>query len=262
MRKENKQPDVWNDTVEASQETVDTVETIEDITTVDALKPVKPVVKYSLAGLKADFTNGKDLEQFVFDETNVSLKLRGVDPEKKFVIALAVLNGDDIDPVYLTDANPYIDNKEIIPEDPLKPIPARDAKLPPRDTLQNVFHSFNVPHPDQGMRALDAKVRVAFRKYQNGAISYEVEGPLEKHSHGEKMDKYGRARPEKYVWVDPRTGEQMLRDSNGNYTKMGQRLRTLMESHRVNKDETHWSIWIDRDFTSFQQNAIDNPWEQ
>jgi hypothetical protein len=76
------------------------------------------------------------------------------------------------------------------------------------------------------------------------------------------MDKYGRARPEKYTWVDPRTGEQMLKDANGSYTKMGQRLRTLMESYRVNKDSSQWSLWIDRDFTSFNQNAIDNPWQQ
>jgi len=265
MKKDNKkQQDVWGEgTVEDNQEIVETVETVEETVipaSVNDLKPSRPT--YTLAGLKADFQNVKDLQQFVFDETNVSLKLQGVEPDVKFKVALAVLNNEDIDPVYLTNANPYVENKELIPEDPIKPIPMRDKRLPSRDTLQNVFHSFNVPHPDTEMRALDAKVRVAFRKYQSGEISYEVEGPLEKHSIGEKMDKYGRARPEKYVWVDPRTGEQLLRSADGSFTKMGQRLRTLMESYRVNKNESQWSMWVDRDFTSFNQNAIDNPWDE
>ena len=262
MKKETKQVDVWGeDTVEDNQEVVETVEIEEAVvpSSVNDLKPSRPT--FTLAGLKADFQNVKDLQQFVYDETQVSLKLQGVDPEVKFTVALAVLNNEDIDPVYITGNNPYVDNKELIPEDPLKPIPQRDKRLPSFDKLQNLFHSFTVPHPDTEMRALDAKVRVCFRKYETGEISYEIEGPLEKHSIGEKMDKYGRARPEKYTWVDPRTGEQMLKDANGSYTKMGQRLRTLMESYRVNKDSSQWSLWIDRDFTSFNQNAIENPWQ-
>jgi hypothetical protein len=124
----------------------------------------------------------------------------------------------------------------------------------------SIYHDFNVPHPDTNMRALDAKVKVCFKTYADSSISYEIIGPLEKHAQGEKLDKYGRARPEKFVWVDPRTGEQAVRYSNGQYTKMGQRLRTLMESKRVNRNQSVWSVWIDRDFVTFNQSSIDNPW--
>ena len=171
-----------------------------------------------------------------------------------------MLRNEEVDPKYITGANPYVDNKEIIPEDPIKPIPARDPRLPQEEPM-TIFHDMTIPHPDAEMRAQDAKVKCAFRTYANGAISYEIIGPLEKHSVGEKLDKYGRSRPEKFVWVDPRTGEQALRLADGSFTKMGRRLRTLMESKRVNKDQTVWSIWIDRNFTQFNQDAVENPWD-
>jgi len=31
-------------------------------------------------------------------------------------------------------------------------------------------------------------------------------------------------------------------------------------SKKVNKDQSVWSIWIDRDFVSFNQGSIENPW--
>jgi hypothetical protein len=34
---------------------------------------------------------------------------------------------------------------------------------------------------------------VVFRKYKNGMISYEVEGPIEPRPVGEKIDKFGRS---------------------------------------------------------------------
>ena len=226
---------------------------------IDDLKPPRPKLEYSLAGLKADFPTAKELEQFVFDETSVSLKLKGIDPEKKYEVALAVLNDQEVDLKYISGANPYVDNTELIPEDPIKPIPARDPRLPKEEAM-SVFHDFSVPHPDREMRALDAKVICMFRTYADGSISYEIQGPLEKHAQGEKLDKYGRSRPEKFVWIDPRTGEQAIRYANGQYTKMGQRLRTLMESKRVNRNQSFWSVWIDRNFTAYNQDAIENPW--
>lgn len=272
MKKPTGKPvDVWNDDVNTPQDeqvyeamepsTVDTdfnAEALATITTVDALKPER--IEYSLEGLKDDFPTATELEKFVFDETRVSLKLKGLAPQKKYEVALAVLNGDDVDMRYITGVNPYVDNNDLIPEDPVKPIPKRDPKLPQAAQVMSVFHDMAVPHPDYNMRAVDAKVVCQFKTYDDGSISYEIMGPLEKQSFGEKVDKYGRPRPEKFVWVDPRTGEQAVRYADGTYTKMGQRLRTLMESKRVNRTQSFWSVWIDRSFTQFNQGAIDNPW--
>ncbi|CAB5206972.1 hypothetical protein UFOVP180_3 [uncultured Caudovirales phage] len=264
MKKDAKQPDVWNeDTALDAEVTVDlALETLPEPESVNDLKPQAATTRqmeYSIAGLKEDFPTAKELEQFVFDETRVALKLKGIDPAKKYEIAYAVLTGADIDSKYITGVNPYLDNNELIPEDPLQDIPRRDPKLP-NETYMSVYLDMNVPHPDKEMRSLGAKVHCRFMTYPSGAISYEITGPLEKHSQGEKLDKYGRSRPEKFVWVDPRTGEQAIRYSDGTYTKMGQRLRTLMEARRVNKQQTVWSIWIDRSFTQFNRGAIDNPW--
>ena len=262
MKKNNTpQPDIWNEDVadSLSQEQVEEFQPTEAAIpqTVNDLKP--PKIEYSLAGLKGDFPTAKELEQFVFDETHVALKLKGIDPEKKYEIALAVLNNESVDPQYISGANPYVDPAEMIPEDPLKPIPRRDPRLPKAEPLC-VFHDMTVPHPDSNMRALDARVTVCFKTYEDGSISYEVVGPLEKQSYGEKVDKYGRPRPEKFVWIDPRTGEQGLRYSDGSYSRMGQRLRSMMEMKRVNRTQSVWSVWIDRNFTAFNQDAIENPW--
>lgn len=261
MKKEKTQ-DPWNE-IDEPLEPLEAIqpEEVPEITSVEDLRPTPEPrnVDYSIAGLKADFPSAKELEQFVFDETSVSLKLKGIDPEKKYELALAVLKNEAIDTKYISGANPYVDNTELIPEDPIKPIPRRDPRLPQEDPM-NIFHDFNVPHPDSNMRQLDAKVICQFKKYKDGSVSYEILGPLEKHSVGEKLDKYGRSRPEKIVWIDPRTGEQAIRYADGQYTRMGQRLRTLMESKRVNKNSSIWSTWIDRDFTRFTQDAVGNPW--
>ena len=270
MKKTTTKSDPWNDsqelpevpeTLTLSQEEVEALDlTKVEVSSVEDLKPNRqPSRKFSMAGLKGDFPTAKELEQFVFDETHVSLKLKGIDPETKYEIALAVLNGDEVDPAYITGANPYLDNTELIPEDPIRPIPARDPLLPKGEPM-TVFHDFNVPHPDGDMRALDSKVVCQFKTYEDGTISYEIMGPLEKHEVGQKLDKYGRNRPEKFVWIDPRSGEQAIRYANGQYTKMGQRLRTLMESKRVNRTQSFWSVWIDRDFTQFNQSSVENPW--
>ena len=270
MKKTTTPPvDVWNDAPLEDADTstpppyavepehLDFEESLDTITSVNDLKP--QAIEYSLEGLKEDFPTALELEKFVFDETRVSLKLKGLAPAKKYEIALAVLRNEDIDPRYITGSNPYVSNDDLIPEDPIKPIPRRDPRLPNKQWMA-VFHDMALPHPDANMRAVDAKVVCQFKTYDDGTISYEILGPLEKQSYGEKVDKYGRPRPEKYIWIDPRTGEQAVRYADGSYSKMGQRLRTLMESKRVNRTQSFWSIWIDRDFTQFNQGAIDNPW--
>jgi hypothetical protein len=254
-------PNPWNDSVEDNTPEPELLPEPEPEVIAQVASPQVPVtLEYSLEGLKADFPSAKELEQFVFDETSVSLRLKGIDPERKYELALAVLQNEDIDPKYITGANPYVDNKELIPEDPIREVPKRDPRLPQAEPV-NVFHDFNMPHPDPEMLAQDAKVKCAFKLYEDGSISYEILGPLEKHAIGEKLDKYGRSRPEKMVWVDPRTGEQAVRLRDGTFTKMGRRLKTVMETRRVNKTKSVWNTWIDRDFAVFNQDAVDNPWK-
>ena len=257
-------PDPWNnadapETLEPEQVQVSSEPELL-ITTVEDLKPQRThQMEYSLEGLKADFPNSRELEQFVFDETQLSLKLKGIDPALKYEIALNVLTGQDIDLKYITGANPYVDNTELIPEDAQRARPPRDPRLPQEEAM-STYHDFNVPHPDASMRAVDAKVICQFKTYGDGSISYEIMGPIERQSVGSKLDKFGRERPEKIAWMDPRTGEQAVRYKDGSYSKMGQRLRTLMESKRVNKTDSVWNIWIDRSFTHFNKDALDNPW--
>ena len=176
------QPDVWNvDSTHSNAATpaeqpmepeeIEFEELADMPRSVDALKP-EPI-EYSLEGLKDDFPTALELEKFVFDETRVSLKLKGLAPSKKYEIALAVLNNQDVDPRYLTGANPYVDNNDLIPEDPIKPIPKRDPRLPKGEAM-SVFHDMTVPHPDYNMRAVDAKVICQFKTYDDGSISYEI----------------------------------------------------------------------------------------
>lgn len=213
---------------------------------------------YDLEGLKNDFPTAGELELFVYNETKVKLNLKGRSNELKYKVALDVLNGIEVDSKFLTEKDPRIDEKDLIPVDELKPIPARDATLPPIDEVIHTFHHFAIKHPDPEMRALDAKVIVQFRKYQNGAISYEVLGPLEQHAFGEKMDKFGRTRPEKLIWIDPRTGEQVVRRQDGSFTKQGQALVTFCKSQ---EGGNLWDNWIDKSFVGLNQGAIDNPWD-
>lgn len=260
MKKQTTQTDVWNDDVSTT-----TPEFLEQDTTEAFVKPVvsKPTSKsntFDLEGLMTDFPTATELERFVYEQTGIALALKGRNNKLKYQIALDTLNGAQPDSEFITNENPYLERNELIPVDPIKPIPQRDPRLPSQDELQHQFHHFNIPHPEQGMRALDAKVIVCFKKYIDGSISYEIVGPLEQHSIGEKLDKYGRSRPEKLTWVDPRTGEQAVRYNDGTYTRMGQRLVTYCKSNTVNKNSSIWDTWIDRDFTSFTQDALDNPW--
>ena len=109
-------------------------------------------------------------------------------------------------------------------------------------------------------RMLGKKVHGVFRKYKNGMISYEILGPLEQRPHGEKIDKFGRSRPEVIKWVDPRTGEQVLMREDGTLTPIGKRLRATLQTFKVNKS-TQWDVWVDREFVELNDEAAHNPWE-
>lgn len=227
--------------------------------TARAHAPVDPSRAFDMEGLMTDFPTARELERFVFDETGVVLQLKGRANRIKYQVALDVLNGVEVDAVFIGNENPYVDKADMVPEEPHKVLPARDAALPARTEEQNYFITNQVPHPDPDYRARGRKCDVIFRKYRDGTISYEILGPIEPRPYGEKIDKFGRTRPEIIKWVDPRTGEQMLQRADGTTSQVGQRLRALLQNIRVNKTN-FWQVWVDRDFASLDRTVIANPW--
>ena len=119
---------------------------------------------FDMDGLMTDFPTAKELERFVFDETGVVLNLKGRANKLKYQVAMDVLNGQTVDVKFIGGENPYVDKAEMIPEEPLKPTPARDESLPDRSEVQNSFYSPIIPHPDEDYRAQDKKVHMVFRK--------------------------------------------------------------------------------------------------
>ena len=104
------------------------------------------------------------------------------------------------------------------------------------------------------------KCHMIFRKYKNGVISYEILGPLQERPVGEKIDKFGRTRPEVIKWFDPRTGEQIAQRADGTLTPIGKNLRGTMQTYRVNKSN-QWDVWVDREFISLNESVAHNPWD-
>lgn len=226
-------------------------------------KPIKEQVAvealYDLEGLMSDFPTAKELERFVYDETGIVLNLKGRANKLKYQVAMDALNGQKVEPQFIGKENPYIDKADMVPVEDIKEPPARDRTLPARGEVQNAFHSRMIPHIDQDLRAAGRHCEVTFRKYNDGTISYEVLGPIDERPKGEKIDKYGRVRPEVITWVDPRTGEQVAQRADGTLTPQGKKLRALMKTFRVN-NTNQWEVWVDRDFVQNQDAVIRNPW--
>ena len=76
---------------------------------------------------------------------------------------------------------------------------------------------------------------------------------------GEKLNKFGKVVPEKFKWIDPRTGEQTIVRADGSITPLGTRLRGFMRRQAMNKSNM-WDVWIDRDFVLAADQISDNPW--
>jgi hypothetical protein len=214
---------------------------------------------FDMEGLMTDFPTATELQKFVYDQTGFALNLKGRSNKLKYQIALDTLNGQTPPEQYVTSDNPYVDKNDLVPTDELRDPPIRDTTLPDVSEVQNYFHTRSIPHPDATLRADDKRVDVVFRKYLNGAISYEVLGPIEPRNIGEKLDKFGRTRPERITWIDPRTGEQCIKRPDGSMTAIGQKLRARMQAQKVN-DTNQWDVWVDREFISINQAALDNPW--
>ena len=213
MKKNNpiSTPSPWDDVpVDPAQPEPAPAQTRAEVISQAAVK-----IEFDLDGLMTDFPTAKELERFVYDQTGRVLNLKGRANKLKYQVAMDVLNGVEIDPHYEGGDNPYIERADLVPVEELKSKPARDSSLPDPDTVQNQFVSRLVPHPDPDFRAQNRRVDCVFRKYRNGMISYEVMGPIDQRPEGEKMDKFGRMRPEIIRWIDPRTGEQLVVRKDG-----------------------------------------------
>lgn len=214
---------------------------------------------YDLEGLMTDFPTAKELEKFVFDQTGIVLNIKGRSNKFKYQTAMDVLNGKEPEDYLLGTENPYLDKNDLIPVDELKKLPPRPSEVVGEQCVAS-FISKTFQHPDAEWASAGQKCEVVFRKYMNNVITYEIIGPISTRAIGTRVNKFGKEVPEKYVWVDPRTGEQVIRRENGSYTPVGTRLRAKMQAAKINKSD-YWSIWIDREFViNDGTNSIDNPW--
>jgi hypothetical protein len=209
---------------------------------------------YDIAALKEDLPTAKELSQFVYDRVGVSLDLIGKPKEEQYLVAKNALEGKKIPETFITEDNPYVDRKELIPEDELRELPPRSKDLPGEENQVHYFGATNMPHPTDPQS--DRKVAIDFKKYDNGVITYQIVAPVEKVAVGERMNKYGQRVPEKYTWLDPRTEERVLRNADGTYTKDGRGLYTYCIGE---KGGGIWSL-IDRDMVTVTQKNIANPW--
>jgi hypothetical protein len=229
-------------------------------------KPTTKVVEenteplFDLEGLMTDFPTAKELEKFVYDQTGWVLNLKGRSNKFKYQTAMDVLNGEQPDEAIMGSENPYLDKADMVPEDKPKAVPERSPELESAGPEVNVFDTNLFPHPDPEWKSQDMKCQVRFCKYANGAISYEILGPVAKRAIGVRINKFGKEVPEKYVWVDPRTGEQLIRRGDGSYTPLGTKLRAFMKRQRMNSSN-QWDVWIDRDFVVADTLINDNPWD-
>ena len=209
---------------------------------------------YDVEALKADLPTAKDLAQFVYDKTQIALDLVGKPKEEQYLVAKNALEGKKIPQDYQTDENPYVDRKELIPVDELKPLPPRSPDLPPETSRVHFFGATNMPHPLDPQS--DRKVMINFWKYDNGMITYQISGPLEQIAIGSRINKFGQSQPEKYSWIDPRTEEIVLRRQDGSFSEKGRGIYSFCVGE---KGAGIWNL-IDKDIVSFTEKNIANPW--
>lgn len=209
---------------------------------------------YDIDALKADLPNAKDLAQFVYDKTQIALDLIGKAKEDQYLVAKNALEGKKIPSEFITDENPYVEKKDLIPEDELPPMPGKAANVPEEHSQVHYFGATNMPHPLDPQS--DRKVAIDFKKYDNGVITFKIVGPVEKQAFGSRINKYGQNVPEKYVWLDPRTEETVLRNPDGTFTEKGRGLYTYCIGE---KGAGIWPL-IDRQNVSINSKNIADPW--
>lgn len=210
---------------------------------------------YDIDALKVDLPTAKDLAQFVYDKVGIALDFIGKPKEEQYTVARNALEGKKIPSEYLTEVNPYLDKKELIPEDEIKEMPPRDTSLPSLDSKVHFFGATNMPHPFEP--GSDKKVQINFYKYDNGVITFEIMGPIEKLAVGERINKFGQQTPEKYTWIDPRCPETVLRNADGTFSAKGRGLYAYCIG------EKGGGIWpmIDKQMLDIVAKNITNPWQ-
>lgn len=209
---------------------------------------------YDIEALKADLPTAKELAQFVYDKTQISLDLVGKSKDDQYQVAKNALEGKKVPSEFITDENPYVDRKEQIPVDEVRKLPPRSPDLPPEDAQVHFFGATNMPHPLDPQS--DKKVGINFKKYNNGVITYQVMGPLEQIAVGTKINRYGQEVPERFSWIDPRTEELVMRNADGTFTPRGQGLYTFLVG---DKGGGVWPL-IDRDLVRATAKNISDPW--
>lgn len=209
---------------------------------------------YDIEALREDLPNAKELAQFVYDKTGIALDLVGKPKEEQYLVAKNALEGKKIPSEFITDDNPYVEKKDLIPEEEIKPLPPRSEELPDINSRVHFFGATNMPHPHDPQS--DKKVHISFWKYDNGMITYQIMGPLEKIAVGTRINKYGQTVPEKYTWIDPRTDERVLRRPDGTFTEKGRGLYTYCIGE---KGGNIWTL-IDRELVSISSKNIADPW--
>ena len=212
------------------------------------------MASYDIASLKADLPTAKELTQFVYDKVGISLDLIGKLKEDQYIVAKNALEGKKVPTEFVTDENPYVDKKELVPVDDIKKLPERNKDLPPLDSQVHFFGATNMPHPLDPQS--DKKVQISFKKFENGVITYQVMGPLEQVAIGTRINKYGQPTPERISWIDPRTEELVMKRADGTFTEKGRGLYTYLIGE---KGGGVWSL-IDRDIVSISQKNIADPW--
>lgn len=251
------EPSPWDDEVQAVQAVEPEVNTPKKKESKIQDKEIEPL--FDLEGLMTDFPTARELEKFVYDQRGIVLNLKGRSNKFKYQTALDVLNGADPDDYLLGTENPYLDKADFIPVDGTKQLPARDATIDLAGPEVHTFDTNLFPHPDPDLKAQGQNCQVRFVKYANGMITYEILGPVFQRAVGERINKYGKTIPERYVNIDPRTGEQVIVRGDGSLTPLGTRIRGFMRKQRFNKSN-QWDVWIDRDFVVKDDFINDNPW--
>jgi hypothetical protein len=254
------QPTPWDLDIPAEPEAQESAPEVRQTQTKSKpLKESNAEPLFDLEGLMTDFPTAVELERFVYDRTGIVLNLKGRSNKFKYQTALDVLNGAEPDSALIGAENPYLSKADLVPVDPLRTQLPRDAGIDAFGPEVNVFDTNLFPHPDQELKAQGQNCQVRFVKYATGAITYEILGPITQRAVGERINKYGQRVPEKFTWVDPRTGEQIIVRSDGTLTPLGTRIRAFMRRQRMNNSNM-WDVWIDRDFVVNENFVTDNPW--
>ena len=214
---------------------------------------------YTIEGLMNDFPTARELEQFVYTETNgeISLNLKGKNNQLKYNLARDALLGKSIPQKYLTNQNPYMEKTDLVPEEEIKPVPARHPDCPDPSTELTRYDTNRLPHPDAQSASQGLFCSCLFRSYRDGTVTYEIIGPVDKREEGQRLNKFGHMQPALIRWVDPRTGEQILQYANGTFTPIGQILHEkLQKLDGVNI----YNRYIKRSLGSVDRGVLANPW--